>query len=171
LDHSRARHSGLLITPKGAPTMKKWLLQSNPAKFDFNHPTFLSYWSFMDQAHAEMLSPGDIVVIWASGPNSGIRAVAKVADAEPYQTTSEPGSGWAPEFIGQRKWVRRLEAQHVLERPVPRAILKDDPRFAGSLILRMPGGANPFPVSDSEWSALCEAILVESLDATPDSTV
>jgi hypothetical protein len=151
--------------------MKKWLLQYSPDKFDCNHPAFLSHWSFMDQAHAEKLSPGDLVAIWASGPDSGVRAVAKVADAEPYQTTIEPGSGWAPEFIGQRKWVRRLEAPRLVERPVRRAVLRDDPRFAGSLILRMPGGANPFPVSDPEWSALCEAILVESLDATPDLTV
>jgi hypothetical protein len=143
--------------------MKKHILRHNPAKFDRNHPEFLTNWSFCSQAYAEHLSPGDPVLVYSGGPVFELCAVAKVADAEAYEVIIEPDSGWSPGEVGQRNWVRKLEAARLLEQPVPLAVLKDDPRIAESLFLRMPGGHNPFPVTDTEWSALSEAMGLESL--------
>jgi hypothetical protein len=98
------------------------------------------------------------VLVYSGGPIFELCAVAKVADAEAYEDIIEPDSGWSPDEVGQRKWVRKLEAARPLEQPVPLSVLKDDPRIAKSLFLRMPGGHNPFPVTDTEWSALSEAM-------------
>lgn len=146
--------------------MKKHILRHNPAKFDRNHPEFLTNWSFCSQAWADHLSPGDLVAVYSGGPIFELCAVAKVADAEAYEVIIGPDSGFSPSQVGQRNWVRKLEADRRLEHPVPRSVLKHDPRIRKSLFLRMPGGHNPFPVTDTEWSALSEAMGLESLKST-----
>lgn len=146
--------------------MRKHILRHNPHTFDRNHPEFLANWSFCSQAWADHLSPGDLVLVYSGAPIFELCAVAKVADSEAYHLIIQPDSGWSPEEVGQSKWVRKLETGRLLEHPVPLSVLKADPRIAKSLFLRMPGGHNPFPVTDTEWSALSEAAGLESLKST-----
>jgi 5-methylcytosine-specific restriction enzyme A len=42
----------------------------------------------------------------------------------------------------------------VLERPIPRGEIAADPALASMLIIRMPGGGNPFPVDEAQWGAI-----------------
>jgi hypothetical protein len=146
--------------------MTNHILRHNPHTFDRNHPDFLTEWSFWCQACADRLSPGDPVAVYSGGPAFELCAVAKVADAGVYEVIIEPDSGFSADEFGKHKWVRKLEGGRLLEHPVPLSVLKADPRIAKSLFLRMPGGANPFLVTDTEWSALSEAIALESLNST-----
>ncbi|HUO39099.1 MAG TPA: hypothetical protein VMU34_15255 [Mycobacterium sp.] len=151
-------------TPKWTPTkMRKWLLEWGPGHFDASHPDWLTHWTFYDQAHADKPQPDDVAVVWQSGPDGGVVAIARFTDRPAYEAEVKPDSGFAPEYVGTIRWQRDLVGGRKLERPVPRSVLMDDPRFAGALIKKMPGGANPFPVRDAEWSALCEAIVLEFL--------
>jgi hypothetical protein len=42
----------------------------------------------------------------------------------------------------------------MLERPIPRSEIAADPALASMLIIRMPGGGNPFPVEEAQWQAI-----------------
>jgi hypothetical protein len=150
---------------KGTPPMSKWILTCSPAEFNPSHPEFLKYWTFDKKWMAEKLAPGDVVVILRTNPEAHVAAVATVADRDPYPITTTPDRGWAPDSqkIGTIRWARDLLGGRLLERPVPRVALAADDRFAGSLVQRMPGKWNPFPLTDAEWSALSEAIVLESL--------
>jgi hypothetical protein len=64
------------------------------------------------------------------------------------------GSGLTPAEGRKAAWRIGIRISRRLGSPIPRADLKADPGFARSLILRMPGGGNPFPVTPEEWLAL-----------------
>jgi hypothetical protein len=145
--------------------MKTWLLQWRPDVFDASHPDWLTHWTFWNQAHADKPQPDDVAVVWQSGSDGGVVAIARFTDRPAYEIEVKPDSGFSVEHVGTIRWARDLVGGRKLKRPVPRSVLMDNPRFAGALIKNMPGGANPFPVSDAEWSALCEAIVLESLQS------
>jgi hypothetical protein len=42
----------------------------------------------------------------------------------------------------------------VLERPIPRNEIAADSALASMLIIRMPGGGNPFAVDEAQWRAI-----------------
>jgi hypothetical protein len=44
------------------------------------------------------------------------------------------------------------------DRLIRRDALAADPRFAGALILRRPGGRNPFPLEDAAWAAVLDRV-------------
>jgi hypothetical protein len=158
---------------KGKPSMNKWIVTCSPAEFNPSHPGFLTRWSFDKQWMAEKLAPGDVVFVLRTLPEARVAAVATVADRDPYPVTVMADDGWAPDSpkIGTIRWVRDLVGGRLLERPVPRDTLAADERFAGSRVLRMPGGWNPFQLTDTEWSALSEAIVLESLKSPATAVV
>lgn len=139
--------------------MTHWLLQCNPDRYDTDHPDWLAYWGMAREDLAAKLHPGDQVVIWKIGKTAGVYATAKVAEGEPYETEIEPDAGFKhAEDIGKRVWRVDLENGRRLNRPVLKSTLKADPRFADAQILKIPKAANPFPVSDEEWDAICSRI-------------
>jgi predicted RNA-binding protein with PUA-like domain len=138
--------------------MAHWLLQCNPDRYDTDHPAWLTGWSFAQQGLAAKLNPGDQVVIWLSGKGlsnqgAGVYATAKVADGEPYETETDTGFKQA-EDVGRPVWCVDLLDGRRLDRPVLKSTLKADQRFADAMILKIPGKANPFPVTDEEWDAI-----------------
>jgi hypothetical protein len=112
--------------------MKKWLLQWGPDHFDASHRDWLTHWTFYDQAHADKPQPDDVAVVWQSGSDGGVVAIARFTDRPAYEIEIKPDSGWAPEYVGTMRWVRDLVGGQKLER-VPRSVLMDDPRVCGSV--------------------------------------
>jgi hypothetical protein len=90
--------------------------------------------------HRSRLAPGDDVALWQT---AGVGIVALGEIAGPPELDDE--SGWTAPITLLRTFS---------DAPVPRAALLADPDFAGSAILRMPGAASPFPVTDAEWAAV-----------------
>jgi predicted RNA-binding protein with PUA-like domain len=78
------------------------------------------------------------------------RRVSRVSNLDEYDARAED--------IGKRVWRVDLENGRRLNRPVLKSTLKADPRFADAQILKIPRAANPFPVSDEEWDAICSRI-------------
>jgi len=137
--------------------MTHWLLQCNPDRYDTVNPDWLTRWSFAHYGLAAKLHPGDQVVIWKSGKAAGVYAIAEVAEGEPYEDQTDTGFKRA-EDIGRLFWTVDLQDGQPLGRPVLKSTLKADPRFAHALILKIPAKANPFPVGDKEWDAMCSRI-------------
>jgi hypothetical protein len=110
-----------------------WLLQYNPA-----HEQPGNRWPI--RRYRARIGVGDEVALWASGPGGGVTGLGQVI-------ATTDGA---------------VEIDHVRSFPViRREQLKDDPRFAKALILRMPGGGNPFPVEPAQWPAITERVPTE----------
>lgn len=63
-----------------------WLFQGNPKMYDFETAlknNVISDWSV--SAHKDKIKPGDKVILWLTGPNSGCYGLAEVS-SKPYQT-------------------------------------------------------------------------------------
>jgi hypothetical protein len=118
-----------------------WLLQYNPA-----HEQPGTRWSV--RRYRDRIAAGDEVALWASGPDGGVVGFGQVRPADP--SAGGPANGMT------------IEIENVRTFPVIRRdLLKEDPRFAGALILRMPGGGNPFPLEPGQWQAIIERAPAE----------
>ncbi|MBL7258417.1 EVE domain-containing protein [Paractinoplanes lichenicola] len=117
--------------------MAHWLLQHNPARGACGSGD----WTV--RRYRELITAGDDVALWHSGPGGGVAAVGTIVDA-PHDSVI--GVHFTREFAS---------------RPIPRETLKNDQRFSDALILRMAGGSNPFPLTPAQWQAIVERIPPE----------
>ncbi|MGZ3145851.1 EVE domain-containing protein [Lentzea chajnantorensis] len=150
-DH--ARISGAGAEPAEAP--RHWLLQCNPEVWDV--------WSWWEDGTTDQvpwtvgryhrdLRPGDDFAFWVSGPAAGVYAMGRLASAA-YPTT-EFDSFWKASRPSSAQVVDLRFNRYLFEAPITRHRLAPVEEFADSLIMRMPGGTNPFPLSSAEWDLL-----------------
>ena len=118
--------------------MAHWLVQANAAAWRDRADREVREWCV--KRYRDRVTPGDDIALWLTG-GIGVVATGRVT-GPPYQWPD--GSWHAPVDLPHR----------FFDAPVSRAVLKEDPAFAGSAILRMPGAANPFPLTEGEWQAL-----------------
>ncbi|WP_250037890.1 EVE domain-containing protein [Paractinoplanes maris] len=114
--------------------MAFWLLQHNPARGACGSGD----WAV--RRYRELITAGDGIGLWLSGRDGGVAAVGTI--------TGIPRDGvitvnFARSFPG-----------HAIRRDVLRA----DARFRDALVLRMPGGSNPFPLTPVQWQAIVERV-------------
>jgi len=110
-----------------------WLLQYNPA-----HEQPGDHWPI--RRYRDRITVGDEVALWASGPGGGVTGLGQVT----------------------AKSANTVQIGNVRTFPViRRELLRDEPRFANALILRMPGGGNPFPLDAAQWQAVADHVPAE----------
>ncbi|KRF29471.1 EVE domain-containing protein [Phycicoccus sp. Soil802] len=108
-------------------------------------------WRWSLARHFKDVQPGDRFAFWVSGPQGGVFALGTVTSL-PYTDDH-----WRVTAKSAKATYAKLSVDVPLfDRPIPREVLKQEQRFKNSLILRMPGGANPFRLNDDEWWALEE---------------
>jgi predicted RNA-binding protein with PUA-like domain len=154
--------------------MAHWIVQANPAHWRirdfFTDGHTHTAWAI--RRYRDAAAGGDDVALWLSGRDGGVVALGRVA-GEPYHGTAPDDAYWSagPERADAR-WLMPVEFTNVfLDDPIARAVLRADRRFAGSLILRMAGGGNPFPVTGAEWPAVAERVPHPSEHAVVAATV
>ena len=143
--------------------MAHWILQCNPSVWRirdfFESGRTGTQWVI--RRHWTKMSPGDDVAIWMSGRPGGVVAVGRVS-GEPEFGSPPKGQDqfWTSDKAraGERWTVPVQFTRHFLGAPINREVLKADDRFAGALILRVPRGANPFPLEDAEWQAIADRV-------------
>ena len=143
--------------------MARWILQCNLQRYrlrDAMRDGFdIRSWSITRHLHD--IAPGDEIAMWISGPDGGVYVLGEV-------TSSAERSVEAPDPY----WVHSAEADDVtwhvgirldepLPEPIRRPVLAADPDFVDAAIIRMPGGGNPFPVSDAQWQAIASRLAPE----------
>ncbi len=144
--------------------MAHWLLQCNPAHWrirDFFVTDGRTRTSWTVRRHRDRIAPGDDVAIWLSGKPGGVVAVGRVT-GEPFHGTAAAADEeyWTGDHGREtERWHVPVEfTRHFLDEPITRETLRADERFAGSLIIRVPRGSNPFPVEPAEWPAIAERV-------------
>ncbi|MDR7275068.1 hypothetical protein J2S41_001846 [Catenuloplanes atrovinosus] len=116
--------------------MAHWIVQANAAAWHQRAGQDVREWCV--KRYRDRITPGDDLALWLTG-GVGLAGVGRFTGV-PYRWVD--GTWHAPVDLVP------------LGTPVGRAELLSDPDFARSAILRMPGGANPFPVTDREWEAI-----------------
>jgi hypothetical protein len=121
--------------------MAHWLLQHNPAKAGVCGLLRPGHnrggWSI--RRYRDRMAVGDDVAVWVSGSRGGVVALGCVV--------GEPRTG--PDGVTVEVDLPRL----FLDEAIRRDDLRADERFADALVLRMPGGSNPFPLTPPQWQA------------------
>jgi predicted RNA-binding protein with PUA-like domain len=134
--------------------MAYWLLQGNPQTYDTTgalHAGTVDRWRVARHLHD--ISGGDEFALWISGPGGGVYALGVVT--EPPERDVDPDAFWVDPADGSKlAWRIGIRIGRRLGSPIPRADLRADPGFNGSMIMRMPGGGNPFPVTPDEWQVI-----------------
>ncbi len=136
--------------------MAYWILQTNPDRYRIFAALAdggkTDTWTVV--RHRNEIAPGDEFAVWVSGQNGGVYAFGVVTE----RVERRPGGQdiyWRDPARGNRPtWRIGIRIQDIPDSPILRKQLVRDRNFANALILRMPGGGNPFPLTEAEWKAM-----------------
>jgi hypothetical protein len=147
------------ISIKTTDKQKVWIFQANPTRYDILN-------ALLDSGHAndawevnqqkDKIKKGDISLIWASGSDGGIYAVADiVSDPIDLSFSPEQEKYWINEADkGKRRLCARISiAKNLVNNPVFRSELKGIKELSNLSILRFAQGTNFF-VNDNEWAII-----------------
>ena len=140
-----------------------WIFQANPKQFDLVRELEarsigeVDWWN-ASQRH-EWMRPGDIVLLWASGKQSGAYAVGVLTSEAFEQETSDVRAD--AEAFERAPWRVEFRYVAILLPPVLRSDILRDPALQSLTIVRSPQGTN-FRVDATLWPAL-RARLAEAL--------
>ncbi len=139
--------------------MAYWLFQGNPKYYrvidgirDFEQMPWLV------TRYAKDIAPGDGVLIWVSGKEAGIYALAEVT--EPAQVLSQlpDRKYWtnASRAVDKAQAIIQFK-QKLLDRPLLKTNLLLDPVLKNLLVIRAPNATN-FKVTPEEWQRVRELL-------------
>ena len=139
--------------------MTYWLFQGNPKYYrvidgirDFEQMPWLV------TRYAKDIAPGDGVLVWVSGKEAGIYALAQVT--EPAQVLSQlpDRKYWtdASRAVDKAQAIIQFK-QKLLDRPLLKTNLLLDPVLKNLLVIRAPNATN-FKVTPEEWQRVRELL-------------
>jgi|ERR1022692_922296 5-methylcytosine-specific restriction protein B len=146
-------------SPPPAPG-RTWIFQANPKLFNIDEAvTHLSEMTWSVSAHKELITPGDKVFFWKSGPAAGVIGEATVLTSPSLseQLGNENEFALTKErFTGPQLRVR-LRIDDVFMPPLSRDALKADVRLADLSIFKYAQGTN-FAVTPDEDAVIRELL-------------
>ncbi|WP_017711163.1 EVE domain-containing protein [Prochlorothrix hollandica] len=134
-----------------------WLFQGNPKYYkvteairDFEQVP----WTVT--RYAKEMQLGEGVLVWQSGAKAGIYAIAAIVGL-PELIPNPPDIGY---WIDQRSWVQKPCSrirfnQKLLDRPLLRSELQQDPVLKDLMVIRQPNSTN-FKVTAEQWQRVFE---------------
>lgn len=142
--------------------MAYWLFQGNPKYYrvldgirDFQQMPWLV------TRYDKDIAPGDGVLVWVSGKEAGIYAIAEVIEPAQVITKLPDLKYWADasRATGKQQATIRF-INKLLNSPLLKTILLKDPLLKNLLVIRAPNATN-FKVTPEEWQQVHE-LLKES---------
>ncbi|MBD2114932.1 MULTISPECIES: EVE domain-containing protein [Cyanophyceae] len=137
--------------------MAYWLFQGNPKYYriidgirDFTQMPWLV------TRYAKEMQPGDGVLIWISGKEAGLYAIADIIEV-PKLMADLPDIGyWLDKSrLGEKPFATIRFTDKLLDRPLLRSELKQDPVLSTLIVIRQPNSTN-FKVTTEEWQRVYE---------------
>jgi hypothetical protein len=141
-----------------------WVVKANPQTWDyFGHredegvrpgTVHRSGWTVSRNYRAEMMAPGDLIVLWVTGRNDpGIYEIGRVTG------TVYEVDGMNPDYAIDRAKAKQTTLAvpfraTPLRTPVPRTDILDDPVLSSCEQIRMPRVSNPTYLTVHEVEAL-----------------
>ena len=133
--------------------MNYWLFQANPKHYrllDAIRDCDAIFW--LVTRHTKDIAVGDGVLVWMSGENAGIYAVAEVIEA-PHLLTKIPHEDYwldRDRFREDKPHVKIRFLRKLLGQPLRRLELKRDRILRDLLVIRAPYSTN-FRVTPEQW--------------------
>lgn len=106
--------------------------------------------------YAKLMEPGDGVLVWMAGKDAGIYAIAELIDSPTIRTEVPDIGYWVDASkIGQHPQVTIRFTDKLLETPLLRSNLINDPVLKSLIVIRQPNSTN-FKVTPDEWKRVYE---------------
>ena len=148
-----------VLLAKGA-SRRSWIFQANPQRYDIDGALAeLDELSWLINQHPDHIHEGDEVFLWRSGPQGGVVGTATIL-TEPAEFEVSPEDAAfnrdAEKFEGAKKRVR-LQVDKVIDPPILRTAIAEDPSLSDLQILRMAQSTNS-PVTIEQSRSLWRLI-------------
>jgi hypothetical protein len=136
-----------------------WIVQANSAKVwdvdryaaDHAGQRLREDWTIRQLG--DEMQIGDWIAVWSAGHDGGVVAIGRVIGT-PFDSAFVDDGYWIdPPPVDAVSQVAPLEVTW-LRQPIGQVELKADPDFADALIVTMPGGKNPFRLTDTQRLAV-----------------
>lgn len=133
-----------------------WIFQSNPKMFDLREvlrnpdvgPGTTDSWVL--RQHGNDVADGDTVLFWVSGPDAGIYATGTIVG----DSFVRPRESWeGDDAPAESRAIGYRLDRSLLDHPVKRADLINDPVLKDLQIVKQPNGTN-FAVTNQQWEML-----------------
>ncbi|MDB9312632.1 EVE domain-containing protein [Spirulina sp. CS-785/01] len=132
--------------------MAYWLFQGNPKYYqvrraiaDFEEMPWLT------TRYAKTMELGDKVLVWIAGANAGIYAIAEITELPKIRKTPPDREYWLDKTrLGTKPQAMLKFKQKLLDTPLLRQNLKQDPILQHLLVIRAPNSTN-FKVTPEQW--------------------
>ncbi len=158
LDSKESRVLEKEIKPLSLPnTYRVWIFQANPNRYDIlnaladNEIDQEKHW--LVNQHRNEISNGDIGLIWLSGREGGIYAVAEITSNPEMLVASEKEEKYWIDSEDKNKERLRVKMElkiNLLNNPITKEELKRIPELENLSIFRQSQGTN-FRVTENEW--------------------
>lgn len=132
--------------------MTYWLFQGNPKYYRIlDAIQELQEMPWPVTRHGKNMALGDGVLIWMSGPDAGIYAVAEIIALPEILTELPDQKYWVDTTRSQGKMMAKIRyIRKFLGQPLRKLELRQDPILKNLLVLKVPNGTN-FKVTLQEW--------------------
>lgn len=106
--------------------------------------------------HKDEIFPGDGVLIWLSGQNAGIYAIAEVLEIpRKWELLPDIGYWIDSSQLKEKSYCLIRFTTKMLEKPLLKTTLKEDPTLSSLSILKMAQGTN-FLITPEQWRRVFE---------------
>lgn len=143
-----------------------WIFQGDPKRYDFSKGLLENKIHWLVNQHKDSIKKGHYGLIWMSGKQAGIYALAKIeSDPQLIEEFEYEKKYWFNPEEEEEKAVR-VELtifKRFLDKPILRETIMKTSGLGALSILRAPQRTN-FPVTDAEWEIISKMLGVKIKD-------
>ena len=136
--------------------MAHWILQGNPKYYNVTKAIGdLDEMDWLVTRYGAEIVPGDDVLVWVAGKQSGIYAQAVVTKSARIVDVQEDMPYWreVPAKLKVTPQCRIRFVRRMVDRPILRSDLLEDPVLKTLMVIRVPNRTN-FRVTSEQWQRL-----------------
>ncbi len=146
--------------------MADWLFQGNPKYYRvLDAIRDCEQMPWLTTRYANVMALGDRVLVWLAGPEAGIYALAEIVELPQLRPDPPDRAYWLDKSrIGSKPQALLRFTQKLLEQPLRRPSLKQDPVLKDLLVLRAPNSTN-FKVTPEQWQRVEQLVAQQANSA------
>ena len=123
---------------------RAWLFQAIKEDYDLKERLkHLKKDTWDAKCHRDHLQAGDIALLWQAGEEAGIYGIGELTSGA---------------YLENKKWYVKCADGGLLDQPVLKSKLLEDPLLQDLGVIKMARNRNPFRVRDKEWQVLKKLI-------------
>ena len=140
-----------------------WIFQANPQRYDILNSLAdeeLKEEVWLITRFKDKIQKGDVGIVWMSGKDSGIYALAEIMNNPEFMEEPELSTKYWLSDDDKKQIRLRVRLRYTLKllnNPILRYELKSVPELKDMFIFKQPQGTN-FPVTQNEWGTLSQLI-------------